>query len=267
VTIDATLAQFRQRAGARAPKVAVLLGSGWQAFSDKVEEPLAIPYTALPAFPEVGVTGHAGTLLIGRVAGHEVAVLCGRKHAYEGGRVDAMADAIRSLAAFGVTTLVQTNAAGSLDAAMPVGSLMLIGDHLNMPQASPLIDQRGDARFVDLGNAYDRDLRAAAMAAARAGGSELHEGVYAWVMGPQFETPAEVRMLQMLGARAVGMSTVPETILARHAGVRVLAISLITNMGCGIDAAETLSHAHTLVGAAALADHAARTLAAIVAAI
>lgn len=262
--IDRSVATLRQRAGARAPRLAILLGSGWQAFADKLEAPLAIPYAELPAFPEVGVGGHAGTLMLGRLAGREVVVLSGRKHAYESGRADGMKGAIRTLAAFGITTLVQTNAAGSLDAAMRPGTLMLIADHLNLPQASPLFDERGDARFVDLGNAYDRDLRERAREAARAAGTELHEGVYAWVMGPQFETPAEIRMLQRLGAQAVGMSTVPETILARHAGLKVLALSLITNMGCGLEA-ESLSHAHTLAGARAAADAAARTLAAIVA--
>ena len=261
--IDTSVATLRQRAGNRAPRLAILLGSGWQAFADKLEAPLAIPYADLPAFPAVGVGGHAGTLLLGRIGEHEVLVLSGRKHAYETGRADGMKGAIRTLAAFGTTTLVQTNAAGSLDAAMRPGALMLIADHLNLPQASPLLDERGDGRFVDLGNAYDRDLRERAREAARGAGTELHEGVYAWVMGPQFETPAEIRMLQVLGAHAVGMSTVPETILARHAGMKVLALSLITNMGCGLEAG-SLSHAHTLAGARAAADAAARTLATIV---
>jgi purine-nucleoside phosphorylase len=262
--IESTVQVLRQRAGGRTPEAAILLGSGWQAFADKLEAPIAIPYADLPAFPEVGVGGHAGTLLFGRLGARELIVLSGRKHAYETGRADGMKGAIRSLAAFGVRTLVQTNAAGSLDPAMRPGSLMLIADHLNLPQASPLFDERGDARFVDLGQAYDPALRERARAAAKAAGSELHEGVYAWVMGPQFETPAEIRMLQRLGAQAVGMSTVPETILARHAGLKVLAVSLITNMGCGLEA-ESLSHAHTLAGARAASDAAARTLAAIVA--
>jgi purine-nucleoside phosphorylase len=262
MNIDTTVAALRRHAGARMPKIAVLLGSGWQAFADQLEQALAVPYAELPAFPAVGVGGHAGTLLFGTLGGRELVVLSGRKHAYESGRADAMAGAIRSLAAFGITTLVQTNAAGSLDAAMRPGTLMLIEDHLNLPQVSPLFDARGDGRFVDMGNAYDRALRETAKSVAPA----LHEGVYAWVMGPQFETPAEIRMLRQLGAHAVGMSTVPETILARHAGMKVLALSLITNMGCGLEA-ESLSHAHTLAGARTAADAAARTLAAIVSAL
>src|SRR6185295_8483219 len=148
-------------------------------------------------------------------------------------------------AACGIRALVQTNAAGSLSDTLRPGALMLIEDHLNLVQASPLVGEHGARRFVDLRGAYDADLRAQAHAAAAASGATLHEGVYAWVAGPQFETPAEIRMLQRIGALAVGMSTVPETILARHAGLRVLAVSLITNMGCGLDD-EPLSHAHTL---------------------
>ncbi|MFG5410983.1 purine-nucleoside phosphorylase [Piscinibacter sakaiensis] len=177
-----------------------------------------------------------------------------------------MKGAIRSLAAWGVRILVQTNAAGSLDRAMPPGALMLLDDHLNIVQRSPLLDEPGDSRFVDMGQAYDPALRARARAAVEAAGGTLHEGVYAWVLGPQFETPAEIRWLAAAGARAVGMSTVPETILARHAGLRVLAVSLITNMAAGISD-EVLSHAHTLAAARAAADAAVAGLVAIVGAL
>jgi purine-nucleoside phosphorylase len=152
-----------------------------------------------------------------------------------------------------VRILVQTNAAGSLDAAMPPGSLMLLSDHLNLPQRTPLSGEASDSRFVNMTDAYDPVLRGQALRALTARGQVLHEGVYAWAMGPQFETPAEIRMLVLLGARAVGMSTVPETILARHAGMRVLALSLITNLAAGLSA-EPLSHAHTLHSAGNHAD-------------
>jgi purine-nucleoside phosphorylase len=262
--IDASAAQVRQHAGVRAPTIAVLLGSGWQALADRMQDPLAIAYAALPAFPALGVAGHAGTLLLGRIAGREVAVLSGRQHTYESGDAGAMKGAIRTLARLGITTLVQTNAAGSLDARMRPGELMLIADHLNLAQRSPLVGDGGVERFVDLRDAYDPALRALARDAAAQAGITLHEGVYAWMLGPQFETPAEIRMVQQLGAQAVGMSTVPETILARHAGLRVLALSMFTNMGCGLEA-ETLSHEHTLATARAASDHAVRLLEAVVA--
>lgn len=252
------------RAAGRRPKIAVLLGSGWAPFADRVVDPVVVPYAQLPAFPALGVEGHAGRVVLGRIGGHEVAVLAGRKHAYETGDASAMKGAIRTLAAAGVDVLVQTNAAGSLDPSMRPGELMLIADQLNLVQTSPLFGEPGAQRFVDLRDAYDPALRAQAHALARAAGTPLHEGVYAWVMGPQFETPAEIRMLQRLGAHAVGMSTAPETILARRSGLRVLALSMFTNMGCGLEA-EGLSHAHTLATAQAAGARAVPLLEAIVA--
>jgi purine-nucleoside phosphorylase len=216
----------------------------------------------LPAFPALAVDGHAGLLRAGRLGGVQVLVLAGRQHAYETGHADGMKGAIRSLAAVGVRVLVQTNAAGSLDAALRPGELMLVSDHLNLPQRSPLFGESGDQRFLDMSAAYDPLLREQARAAAAGAGVPLHEGIYAWVMGPQFETPAEIRMLQAFGARAVGMSTVPETIVARHAGLRVLALSLLTNMAAGM-AAQALSHAQTLAGAAADSERALRLLVAV----
>jgi purine-nucleoside phosphorylase len=245
------------------PRIAVLLGSGWGPLAQRVQGAVAIPYAQLPAFPALGVEGHAGTLRLGRIGAHEVAVLSGRKHAYETGDAAAMRGAIRTLAACGIELLVQTNAAGSLDAAMRPGELMLIADHLNVVQRSPLFGESGAERFVDMQDAYDPTLRAQARAIAQRAGATLHEGVYAWVMGPQFETPAEIRMLQRLGAQAVGMSTVPETILARRHGLRVLGFSMFTNMGCGLEA-ESLSHAHTLETARAAGDAAVPLLEAIV---
>jgi len=261
--ITASAALLRQRLGARAPKVAVLLGSGWGPFAQQVQDAVDVPYADLPAFPRLAIGGHAGVLKAGRVGGVEVAVLAGRKHAYETGEPDGMKGAIRTLAAIGVQVLVQTNAAGSMDPSMRPGELMLINDHLNVVQRSPLVGETGDKRFIDMSTAYCPQLRAQALAAAQAAGTPLREGVYAWVLGPQFETPAEIRMLRGFGAQAVGMSTVPETILARHAGLRVLALSLMTNMAAGM-AAETLSHAHTLATAGAASERAVRTLAAVV---
>ncbi|MBS0434902.1 MAG: purine-nucleoside phosphorylase [Proteobacteria bacterium] len=254
------------RATGRRPRIAVLLGSGWAPLAQRVVDPLRLPYASLPGFPQTGIAGHAGELLLGRIGAHEVALLCGRRHAYEGGDVAAMKGAIDALAAAGVQTLVQTNAAGSLDETMRPGELMMLADHLNLVQHSPLVGERGASRFLDLRDAYDPALRTQAREAARRAGITLHEGVYAWVLGPQFETPAEIRMLQRLGAQAVGMSTVPETILARHAGLRVLAFSLFTNMGCGLQA-EALSHAHTLAVAGDSAPRAVALLEAVIAAL
>ena len=269
--IDTAVDVLRQRLGAQAPKVAVLLGSGWHPFADRIEDAVDVPYGDLPTFPALAVSGHNGVVRVGTVGGGvgkagpavRVAVLGGRKHAYETGEADGMKGAIRALAAWGVTVLLQTNAAGSLDPAMPPGALMLISDHLNFSQRSPLFGELGNERFVDMQNAYDAGLRAQAHAAAAALNSKVFEGVYAWFMGPQFETPAEIRMFRLLGGNAVGMSTVPETILARHAGMQVLAISLMTNMAAGM-ADEALSHAHTLATAAAASERAVALLTAVV---
>jgi purine-nucleoside phosphorylase len=225
---------------------------------------VSVPYSDLPAFPVLAIGGHAGVLKAGRLGTQEVIVLAGRKHSYETGAADGMKGVIRTLAALGVQVLVQTNAAGSLDATMPPGSVMLIEDHLNVVQMSPLVGEKGDSRFVDMGAAYCLSLRAQAQAAAVAAtGEAMPHGVYAWVLGPQFETPAEIRMLKAFGAQAVGMSTVPETILARHAGLRVLALSMMTNMAAGLSS-ETLSHGHTMATAQAASERAVQLLVAVV---
>jgi purine-nucleoside phosphorylase len=260
--IALSAATLQQRLGP-APAMAVLLGSGWAPFADEVQGAVDVRYADLPAFPALGVGGHAGLVRGGMVGATRVAVLAGRKHAYETGNADGMLGAIRTLAAWGVRLLLQTNAAGSMDAAMRPGELMLITDHLNMVQRSPLIGEPGDGRFCDMSNAYDPALRAQAKAAAAAMGTALHEGIYAWVLGPQFETPAEIRMFRALGAQAVGMSTVPETIIARHASMKVLALSMMTNMAAGMEA-ETLSHAHTLATAHSASARAVATLSAVV---
>ena len=254
----------RLRASGIAPEVAVLLGTGWGPAADRVHGAIDIPYRELPAFPLLAVGGHAGLVRLGRLGGRDVAVLAGRKHAYETGEADAMKGAIRTLAAIGVRVLLQTNASGSLDPAMRPGELMLITDHINLVQRSPLLHETGDHRFVDMSAAYDPTLGARARVAAARLGTQLHEGVYAWVMGPQFETPAEIRWLRGMGAQAVGMSTVPETILARHAKMRVMALSLFTNMAAGMTD-ERLSHEHTIATARAASERAVNLLEAVVA--
>ena len=267
--VAATVKLLNARLGP-APAIAVILGSGWGPLADLVANATTVPYADLPAFPALAVGGHKGLLRVGELEhagkhGHKrqrVAVLAGRKHAYETGDASGMQGAIQSLAAWGVKVLVQTNAAGSLEGHMPPGALMLINDHLNLVQRSPLFGVLGDDRFVDMSAAYDPALRAQALAAAQRAGAMLHEGVYAWLMGPQFETPAEIRMCKLLGAQAVGMSTVPETILARHAGLRVLALSMMTNMAAGLSS-EVLSHAHTLQVAQGAAQDAVALLAAV----
>ncbi len=267
--IDQSVSRIRADLPGAAPALAIVLGSGWDGIADLLTDARDIPYAELPAFPVLGVAGHAGSLrlgILGASASHPgvpVALLRGRKHAYETGDAAGMKGAIRTLAALGCRAVLLTNAAGSLSPAMPPGSLMLISDHLNMTQRTPLHDEPGASRFIDMSAAYDPALREQALAAAAQAGIPLHQGVYAWMLGPQFETPAEIRMLCLLGAQAVGMSTVPETILARHAGLRVLGVSMLTNMGAGLSA-ETLSHAHTLHTAQAAAAQAALLLSAVV---
>jgi purine-nucleoside phosphorylase len=246
------------------PGLAIVLGSGWGPVAERVQAPRDLAYAELPAFPVLDVAGHAGSLRLGTLGGVPVWVLRGRQHAYEQGDAAAMKGAIRSLAAVGVRGLVLTNAAGSLVPGWPIGSLMLLRDHLNLPQRTPLLGERGSARFVDLRDAYDPVWAERAHAVARERGMPLHDGVYAWTLGPQFETPAEVRMIGLLGAQAVGMSTVPEVILARHAGLQVLALSMLTNLAAGLDH-EALSHAQTLSAAQAAAPEAAAFVEALMA--
>jgi purine-nucleoside phosphorylase len=264
--MNAAAQHIRRVAPDARPRIAVLLGSGWARFTRHLAEPVQIPYAALQGFPPPGVAGHSGELWLGKLGGRDVAVLSGRRHVYEDGSCDAMKLPLQTMRELGVRVLVQTNAAGSLDAALWPGRLMMISDHLNIAQRSPLVGQGGSERFVDMIDAYDPQLRRAAREAALRIGTHLDEGVFAWVLGPQFETPAEIRMLQRLGATAVGMSTVPETIIARHSSMRVLAISLITNMAAGLSD-ERLSHAHTLAQAEAAAATACGLLAEIVRAI
>lgn len=227
------------------PKVGVILGSGLGPMAQDVMEATTIEYRDLPGFPRPSVEGHAGRLSLGRIGKTPVAMLQGRAHYYEHGRLDAMKVPVRTLHAIGCEALILTNAGGSLDPAMGPGSVMLITDHINLIQASPLFDETGNSRFVDMVGAYDAGLRRRAHDAAQAAGVTLHEGTYVWFSGPQFETPAEIRFARMIGGTAVGMSTVPEVILARQAGMKVAGFSIITNLGAGMSNTP-LSHEQTM---------------------
>lgn len=236
-------ALIRARAGEAPPEYGLILGSGLGHLSGKVEG-VAIPYSDLPGFPHAGVSGHVPQLVIGQLEGRRVAVFGGRSHYYEQGRADVMRLPLEVLAALGCDRLILTNAAGSLRADIPPGGLMLLNDHIAFAGTNPLIGEPTDARFVPLTDAHDTGIRAGLAAAAQAEGVELPEGVYCWFSGPSFETPAEIRAARILGADAVGMSTVPEIILGRFLGLRCAAISVITNMGAGLSD-EAISHDHT----------------------
>jgi xanthosine phosphorylase len=232
----------------RAPRLGIILGSGLGAVAEALEDAVTIPYTDLPDFPAPSVHGHAGTLALGTLSGVSVACLQGRRHVYEGGDPGAMRGPVRALKAAGAEALFATNAAGSLDADVGPGSLMAISDHINMLGVNPLTGPNDDAigpRFPSLRDAYDPELRRMLHDAAGSLGVRLAEGVYLATAGPSFETPAEIRAFRTLGADAVGMSTVPEVILARHAGLRVAAVSAITNLAEGMGG-EALSHEQTL---------------------
>ncbi|MBB4952915.1 purine-nucleoside phosphorylase [Agrobacterium vitis] len=226
------------------PRIAIVLGSGLGGLVDEIEDAIAIPYSELPGFPEGGVSGHVKQLVAGTLGGVPVIMLAGRVHYYEQGDASAMRLPLEVLAAVGVTTLILTNAAGSLRADMPPGSVMQISDHINFSGFNPLIGEPTDARFVGMTQAYDVDLIEAMRQAATDEDIALSSGVYMWFSGPSFETPAEIRMARLLGADAVGMSTVPEVILARFLGLKVAAASVITNFGAGMTGAE-LSHDET----------------------
>lgn len=261
--IDASVAKLQAQFGT-APEVAVVLGSGWAGAVDQVQGAQHLSYAELPAFPQPKVEGHVNEVVVGTMGTQRVIMLRGRAHTYESGDCTGMAGALRSLKAWGVKVLVQTNASGSLRPHMPPGSLMLISDHINAPQRSPIVGEPGSERFVDMSAAYDAELRQHAKAVAKAENLIVGEGVYCWALGPQFETPAEIRMFAAWGADAVGMSTVPETILARHAGLRVMGLALMTNMAAGLSD-EALTHALTLQQAQASGARAAAFLAQVVA--
>jgi len=213
---------------------AIVLGTGLGSIAEDVQDALRIPYAELPGFPHGEVSGHSRQLCYGTLHGRKVLIYQGRAHFYEGGDPAVMRVPLGVLAAFGAPPLILTNAAGSLSADMPPGSLALITDHINLNGPNPLVGDRGDGRFVPMVDAYDPALRVRLKQAAGKAEVPLGEGVYMWFSGPSFETPAEIRMAKLLGADLVGMSTVPEVILARRHGLRVAGLSIVTNMGAGL---------------------------------
>jgi xanthosine phosphorylase len=236
------------RAPGISPRLGLMLGSGLGELAERLDNRVEIPYGDLPDFHVGGLAGHAGALVLGRLSGQDVAIFSGRWHVYEGIEGVAITTPVRTLKALGAEILVLTNAAGSLRAEAGPGSLVCISDHINLLGFNPLTGPNDDAsgpRFPSLRDAYDRELRTRLHAAADVLGTELHDGVYLAVAGPSFETPAEIRAFRTLGADLVGMSTVPEVIAARHAGLRVAAVSAVTNLAEGMGG-EELSHEQTL---------------------
>lgn len=246
-----------ERTGVDRHEVAVVLGSGWAAAAAALGEPTAVlPMTQLPGFAAPSIGGHPGELVSLRVGDRRVLLLVGRVHTYEGHSAAAVAHPVRTAIATGADTVVLTNAAGGLRDGFAVGQPVLISDHLNLTGRTPLVG----ARFVDLVDAYDPALREL----ARQVDPSLTEGVYAAMAGPQYETPAEIRMLRTLGADLVGMSTVHETIAARAAGARVLGVSLVTNLAAGVIAGQPVSHGEVLAAGAAATDRLAALLAGVI---
>ena len=221
-----------------APRNGLISGSGLGNLADEIENPKRFAFSELPGFPVGAVSGHQGSLVAGMLAGTPVIVLSGRVHYYEQGDAAAMRLPLETLAALGVENLLVSNAAGSLREDMPPGSVMLMTDHINYSGMNPLIGEPSDRRFTPLSHAYDPGLADEMRKAARTLDIPLSEGVYMWFSGPSFETPAEIRMARILGADAVGMSTVPEVILARFLGLKVAAASVITNFGAGMSQGE-----------------------------
>jgi purine-nucleoside phosphorylase len=236
------------------PAVGLVLGSGLGGLADEVEGRVEIPYEQIPGWPVSTAVGHAGVLVVGTVDGVPVAVMRGRAHLYEGVEADRVVFGVRVLGRLGIRTLVVTNAAGGIDESFRPGLLVLISDHVNLLGTSPLVgpnDETLGPRFPDMSDAYDPGLLEAAREAAERLGIEVGEGVYAAWLGPQFETPAEIRFMRAIGADLAGMSTVPEVIAARHLGIRCLGISVVTNPAAGFGT-QKLAHDDVLaVGAEA----------------
>lgn len=223
---------------------ALVLGSGLGSLVDRIKDPKHFSYEALDSFPTSSVSGHAGELIAGTIAGKNVLVLSGRAHYYEHGDAAAMRAPLTALKAAGVKRIILTNSAGSLNRKMKPGSVMLIKDHINFSGTNPLIGEPTDNRFVGMTSAYDKPLRKAFRKVAKKNNIDIYRGVYMWFSGPVFETPAEIKMAKRMGADAVGMSTVPEVILARFLGMEAAAFSVITNYAAGITGDE-LSHTET----------------------
>ena len=257
--VDRAVQAIRQHEVDAAPRLGLILGSGLGGFVDSVEDAVSIDYADLPGFPRPSVEGHSGRLVLGTVSGLPIACLQGRVHLYEGKPASATNIMIRTLRALGCETLIVTNAAGSLRANVGPGSLVLIEDHINMLGQNPLTGPAVGGRFLDLSEAYDKRSRERVQAVAVLEKIELATGVYLATPGPSFETPAEIRAFKALGADLVGMSTVPEVIAARHAGLEVIGFSIVTNLAAGMSS-EALSHDETLSEAGAAGKRLAQLL-------
>jgi len=248
------------------PEIAVVLGSGLGAFAGEVSDRVEIPYSEIPGWPCSTAVGHAGKLVIGKLAGRDVAVMAGRAHLYEGYTPAQVTYGVRVLGSLGVRSMVFTNAAGGINLSLERGGLVLISDHINLQGVNPLIGPNDDTigpRFPDMSDAYSRSFRQIAAQVA----AELHipirEGVYAALTGPSYETPAEIRYLRAIGADVVGMSTVPEVIVANHMGMKVVAISCVTNMAAGI-LPQKINHEEVIETGAMVRDTLVRYLKALV---
>lgn len=256
------------RLGERQPELAIVLGSGLGELADRITQATRIPYADIPGFHVPRVEGHKGELVIGTLAGRTVLAQSGRFHMYEGYSADAAALPVRVFAALGIRTLLVTNAAGGIRRGFGYGTIMLLADHLNLTGRSPLVGhlRPGEERFPDMTEAYDGGLRAIARETARRLAITLEEGVYAALLGPSYETPSEVRMLERLGADAVGMSTAHEVIVARALGMKCLGFSLVTNPGAGISA-HPLSHQEVMAVAGRAGKELVRLVEGVVAAL
>ncbi|HYC31241.1 MAG TPA: purine-nucleoside phosphorylase [Gemmatimonadales bacterium] len=245
--VEETAAAIAARLGTRKPAAAIVLGSGLGPLADRLADPLRIPYREIPHFPVPGVIGHAGELVVGTLGGKTVLAQSGRFHLYEGHGADLTALPVRVYARLGIRTVIITNAAGGVRRTFGRGALMMIADHINLSFRNPLIGpvQPDEQRFPDMSDPYDARLRALAREVARERGIRLEEGVYLQLLGPSYETPAEIRMVERMGADAVGMSTAVEVIAARALGLRCLGFSTITNPAAGTTA-EKLDHAEVM---------------------
>lgn len=242
--VQETAAFLRARGFDHRFDLAMVLGTGLGKLAEDLEDEISIPYSEIPHFPRTGVSGHSGRLITGMMDRKRLLIFQGRAHYYETGDAAAMRVPIGLVKALGGPPLLLTNAAGSAKLDIRPGSLVIVTDHINFSGVNPLFSDRTDDRFVSMTNAYDERLRKKLKLAAIAGGITVHEGVYMWFAGPSFETPAEIRMARTLGADLVGMSTVPEVILARYYGLKVVALSVVTNMAAGIGGASP-SHRET----------------------
>ena len=240
-------ATIRARSTAHATTIGIVLGSGLGGLAKSIQDSVRIPFAEIPGFPAATVAGHDGALILGQLGGRQVAALSGRFHMYEGHPAGLAGFPVRVLRALGARDLFVSNAAGGISPRLAVGDLMMISDHLNLMGTNPLIGPAnpGEPRFPDMTDAYDPGLRRVLRTTAEKLGIDLREGVYAGLLGPSYETPAEVKMLRGLGADAVGMSTVPEVIVARALGMRVAGVSCITNAAAGVTGA-ALSHSEVL---------------------